>query len=590
MISVGSSEQTRGPSASKGPGRGGWTVLALALFAVGTGLRFAPILAAGPDRYVPSDAHLERETLDTWRYLTEGDSTYGTWLVSRNARALLEHPLDFFESLHCTPLPQAVTLGIPAVAMGVLAIPFTLFFDNPVLVYNAVLISMSILACLAMYLLVREWTGIPLAAIVAGLLYGFSPLRLAAITHPSQRDDIWTVFAIYFAYRLLVHARWRDALGLAASFAMQATESFYPFLAAVIGIPPILIWMLISQRLEKIRPLQVVLVAAIAVAVIVWMYPPYLDTRSGGMWSDRTGIQQFAPLAGYLPGGMSFPGFAVLVGVAAALLLGRRGLAHDFRGDPRLALLLSALLVAWFAAGPLPSMRYGTSIPDLYGTMAAFFPGLDSIRAVLRLDVGVYLALVILAGIGAAALVRCAGTRGAWAGCLLALLTVVDLARPASLGLEPRYEWVPLAIEAEPETLEFFGELGERGNRGPVLELPFDYGNESFRLAPQRVLATHYHGRKTSACFGSFFPPIRHRLGLAAKHLPETQAVEELHALGFTTVIAHHPEAQRGFWRKRFLRESDGPGPHLAYLHGSARHSAFQVVVPQPDPPPHSPE
>lgn len=580
MPAVSSFEQTHSRGPRNDARKSGATLLAMAVFAAATVALYQPIFASGVDRTIPSTGSYDAAELSTWRHLLEADLTYGTWLVSRNARALRDHPLEFFDSLHCAPVEKAVTLGIPAVAMGVVALPFSVLFDNPVVVYNAVLVCMTLLACWAMFLLVREWTGVTSAAIVAGLLFGFNPMRLGGITHPSQFDDTWTVFAIYFAYRLFVHARWRDAFGLALSFCLQATESFYPFLAAVVGVPPLVAWMLLSQRPYKIRLLQIAVIGAIAVGVLIWFYGPYLDTRALGLLSDRSGGQTFAPLVSYLPGQRHFPGIVVLLAALAAVLAGRRGLAPTLRGDPRRALFFSGLLVAWFAAGPLPAMRFGVPIPDLYGALGTLLPGLDSIRVVSRLAVGVQFALVVLAGIGTAALVRRAGAYGAVTGLLLVGLAGLDSLRPIAPELRPRIEWqaMPLAVAAE--TQAFYEELENLGNHGPLFELPFDYGNDSYRWAPTRILASHYHGRKTSACFGSFYPTRRKRLLSLAESLPNAQALEQLRTLGFTTIVAHHSNEVAALWRLRMSTPPAAETYRLRPVLETSRHSAWQIESP----------
>ncbi len=579
---MGSTEQTREGEAWK-PIRGasGWTALAAILFVSVTLYRFQPVLETGLGESVPIAVYLQQEELSVWQSITEADLVYEVWLVSRNARALLAQPLDFFDGLHCTPFERSVTLGIPMVAMGVIAVPFSLFTNNPVLVYNLVLIALSLLACFAMFLLVRSWTGVPAAGIVAGLLFGFSQVRLGGIMHPSQFDDLWTVFALFFAARLFAHGRWRDAVGLAISFALQATESLYPFFAAVIVAPPLVAWMALSYGFRHTRLAPWTFTALFGAAVMAWMYLPYLETRSSGMLSERWGTQFYAQPLEYLPGGPLFPGFVVLVLAALALVAGRRGLARNIPGDPRPALLFGGLLAVWMATGPLLGWATGLPLPDLYSAAAALLPGLDNIRVVSRLSTGLTLTLCILSGVGTAALLRWIPNQTSAAAAGLIALAVATAAGAPGLAPGNGIAWTSQPLGGDPVALAFYEDLENRGNRGPVFELPFDEDprTQSFAvtMAPPRIFLSHYHGRKISTCFGSFYPPGRGRLGSVASKLPAPGALEELSALGFTTLVAHHSPGTGASWRRRMMSLPSSGELRLHPIAETPRHTAWEI-------------
>ena len=68
---------------------------------------------------------------------------------------------------------------------------------NPILGYNLLFLSTFVLSGLGMYLLVRELTGNPLAAFVAGLLFAFAPYRLAQSSHLQVLSSQWMPFVLY---------------------------------------------------------------------------------------------------------------------------------------------------------------------------------------------------------------------------------------------------------------------------------------------------------------------------------------------------------------------------------------------------------
>lgn len=187
-----------------------WHVVALLVFTSAALITFRDVLRAGPmsSAIVSSPEYLLR--------ISEGDVIFEAWLTARNAHTLATAPHHLFDTPHCAPAEKTLTLGVHMTTMGLLAVPVALFTNNPALAYNFSSFMLLILSAVAMYLLIKEWTGVPAAGIIAGLLYAFNPLRLGIyLTHPSTWDSAWLVFALFFSRRLFAYGRWRDAVGLA---------------------------------------------------------------------------------------------------------------------------------------------------------------------------------------------------------------------------------------------------------------------------------------------------------------------------------------------------------------------------------------
>jgi hypothetical protein len=129
-----------------------WLALAVLLFTLTTAQRFADFFEEGLYEAVPSPRSLEPNPL-----FFRPDQQFVVWAVSRNARTLVTRPLDIFDSEQCFPTENSLALGEPVIAMGVLGIPVWLVSGDPVLIYNVVLLLMSMCAALAMYWLIVEW-------------------------------------------------------------------------------------------------------------------------------------------------------------------------------------------------------------------------------------------------------------------------------------------------------------------------------------------------------------------------------------------------------------------------------------------------
>ncbi len=226
------------------------------------------------------------------------------------------------------------------------ALPVLAATHNAVLAYNLLVVSTIVLSGLGMYLLVRELTGRPLAALLAGFAFAFAPYRIDQWAHLEVISSQWMPFALYGLRRFFVTGRWRPLAGGAAALVVQGLSCAYylayftPFAVAYC------LYELASRGLWRDRRTWTALVGAgvaslCVVALFLW---PYLLVRRVGDVGTRglaeiehysADTQAFATVAhndrlwgsivNALPHdeGQGFTGFGVLVfaaiGVAAAV-------------------------------------------------------------------------------------------------------------------------------------------------------------------------------------------------------------------------------------------------------------------------------
>lgn len=473
--------------------------------------------------------------------LAAGDVIFEAWLVSRNAYTLSREPLALFDTPHCFPAEKTLAYGIPMITMGLLAIPVSLFTPSPALAYNFATLMIWLFSALAMYLLVKEWTGIPAAGVIAGVLYAFNPMKMGNnIIHPSVWDSCWTVFALYFSQRLFAYGRWRDACGLAGACSLQMAASFYPFVASALLAPFYAVWLLHRYRLRKVRVGQLLVVVAVTCTTAVICFGPYLEARSSGGIPPRS-FHFFARWLWFAPGQIHFLGWATILLGILGLLIPRKTAAPRLAGDARWMLLLGASFVTIVSMGPYNNgpvrMLFGPEppmrVPDIYSMLAVVVPGLDSIRVVARLVVALQIAICIFAGLGAAWLIRLAGRRGPIvAGVLLLFATLTTLG--------PHRPPAATNLEVEASEVKFFEDLAALGNSGPIVELPLRTGIVRTVTSPRQIMATRYHQRRTWTCYGSYHPEGRDETNEIIEQLPDPEAQRALRELGFSTVILRH--------------------------------------------------
>jgi len=516
------------------------------------------------------------------------DQRFVAWLAARNAWTLLHRPRSLFEAEPCYPERSALTLGEPGIALGIAALPAWLATSDPIASYDLALPTLALLGSLALFLLVRDWTGLAAAGLVAALLFAFHPVRLDEIVHPYAWDNAWAAFALFFGVRLCEHRRWRDAIGLSAALALQLASSLYATLGVVCLALPILGWLLGSQRLREQRPLQWLAVVLCVGAAAAACYGPFLARRAEGTLAPRS-HQFFLAWSSLVPDGSYWPGLALLALAATGLALGGSRFPRGALRDPRWALLLGALIALFAASGGasvvLPGSAPGdpptTLIPNLYAWLARSVPGLELIRGVSRLYSGVLLALCILAGLGAGALVRAAPER--WRSAVAAALVLaagLDTLRPAALGLAPRVVFEMTEIAPAREQVEFFQQLAERGNGGPLAEVPLDRKTQLRNNTA--ILLSAYHHRRTSACRNSFLPARLGELEATLARLPAADAVRELREQGFTTIVVHHESGSPRLeaLRLRFAQRARDPESAIELVFATDALSAYAITRP----------
>jgi hypothetical protein len=555
-----------------------WPTIAVAVFLLSLLTPFWEIVVSGdPREVVPLfpryEGKLETRFDQFGRQATKNDQLFVAWQVARNARTLVNDPLALYDSEQCFPTENLLAYGEPMITLGILGIPAHLVSGDPLLTFNFALLLMTFISALGMYLLVREWSGLPAAGVVAGILYAFAPVKLENVTHPYVNDTVWTVLALLMVRRFFAGGRWRDALLAGLFCALQIGGSFYPFLAAVLLAIPMLVWLAVDYGFRKLRPAPTLVMLAIILAAGWLVFSPYLDLHQGAEVAERT-RQAFAEVSVFMPGGKRFPGWLALILIASALALGRDRALGGIPGDPRWALLLACPLILAMAMGPnLPGPI------DFYAAVGAMLPGLDSVRIPRDQASGIHLALSLLAGLGAAALLRCVpGRHALTAGLALVAITYLATLRPAALGLEAPVVYRAHVARPEAEALEFFRTLELRGNQGPILELPIGYGSPGPRA--MQILTSAYHHRPTSSCYNSFIPAEFRETWQLGKRVPDPQALATLREMGFTTVVAHHSSKIQliVFNKAKLERAASAPEGPIRRIHATTAMSAYEIL------------
>lgn len=497
--------------------------------------QLAPVLG-DPVRRLPYPALIDDRVRG--RYLDRADQALDVFLMARNARLWVSRPWDLAGPGQCAPLSRPHTLGEHLFGEGLLMAPFLSVTGNPILAYNATLVWTMVVPALAMYALALSCTGSAAAAFVAGLLFGFQPLRIVDPTHPSVHGDYWSPLVVLFAARLFATARWRDAVWLALFGLLTLLESLYAVLATVLLLTVLVPFLVRHERrnLRRVLP-KLGALAAVGIGAAALVFGPYLATRRAfGLLQGRQPLA-FVPADFLRPGGRAFLGM-VLLGLVAIGLADRLRRVRPWLGfDPRVGFLCAGLFVLWCVVWAVHVPLVGLALPSPLLAIRDVVPGLDAVRALPAVGMGVNLAACVLAAYGALVLLEAlSGWRRAAAVAALAGLAV------AEVGLSPlaRFSFGAtrrLHAYEVPAGGDYLAALRDLP-AGAVLDLP--YGDDPYAELvsnPHYLLDAARHGRPVAACYDSFGNPLG----------PDVQwrvdgfvgRLDELYALGFRVVVVH---------------------------------------------------
>ena len=493
------------------------------------------------------------------------DALLNVWITAWDGHQLLSDPLHLFEANIFYPYPRTLAYSELLLGNALLALPLTAFTGNPVLGYNVALLLSFALSALGAYLLVVRLTRSWGAGVVAGLIFAFSSYRMTNVAQAQLLTTQWMPFALLALHEMIHRGRPRHAALFALFFSLQALSSFYYGILLALAALAYGLWSVATDRRTS-WPLLLSTVLAIAFLLLPFALPYFRVQAEMGFERTLADSEPFsASLLQYLmvpannvvharwlpsdntPGAGGYPVDALFPGLAALAVAGV-GLARG-RGRKRWFFALLALASAVVSLGPrlylAPERPAGLDIALPYAWLYALVPGFEALRAPVRFDALVSLALAVLAGYGTAALSTRRGWQAGTSTLLAGLVLIESFVWPGATAVE-----VPVGAEV-PEVVRWLaGEAtGDRGPaEGPILEMPMAFTTGGPQLEYQ-YLST-YHWRATPDGYSGFVPPKHGQIVYEMEVFPDERSVSLLQALRVRMVVLHADRYTVERWRE----------------------------------------
>jgi hypothetical protein len=210
-----------------------------------------------------------------------GDSILNMWILSWDCEQI-RHILSgdfsrirsFFDANIFYPVPHALAYSEHLLPQAVQIFPVYLLSKNPILCYNLLFLSTFVLAGFGMYLLGRELTGNTEAAFIAGLLFAFTPYRLAQSSHLQVLSAQWMPFVFYGLVRYFRSGRIAPLAGAAAALVAQNLSSGYYLLFFAPFAVAYAVWEIVARGLW--RDQRTLIALSLAGLVVATLTTPFL--------------------------------------------------------------------------------------------------------------------------------------------------------------------------------------------------------------------------------------------------------------------------------------------------------------------------
>jgi hypothetical protein len=213
-----------------------------------------------------------------------GDPLFSIWRTGWVYHKLFGDPRPLFSPNIFHPTPLTLTYSDSMLLPSLTTIPWLMVGLRPVVAYNVVMILSFIASAFAAYLLVERLTSSPLAAFIAGVLFGFYPYRFEHYSHYELQMTYCMPLALLALHRLVNEGRVRHGVVFGLLAAAQLYCSMY-YAVFFLWYTAIVLVMLCLLTRPPIRRLVVpVAVAGVLAAVLAF---PLFRTYKAAHLGDR---------------------------------------------------------------------------------------------------------------------------------------------------------------------------------------------------------------------------------------------------------------------------------------------------------------
>jgi hypothetical protein len=470
------------------------------------------------------------EQVLAWRSVADlGDPLFSIWRLDWVAYQLPRDPRHLFDANIFHPEPRTLAYSDAMLVPGFVAAPWIWMGADPVVVYNILMMASAALSGVTMFWLVRSLTGSSGASYVAGAVFALYPLRWAFYSHLELQVTVWMPLALLFLHRTIEYGRLRDGLAAGLMVALQALSSLYYGMFLSIYLCVVAVSLALTSQLRLRKALVPLVCGAVLTGVLVAPVTlPYFKNRG------TLGQRSLHAVAGHSAQPRDYLTANARSRAYRNLLPGHEGRLDLFPGITPVVLavpglaLLSPGAIAYAAGLGLAADAsvgvHGATYPALYRWVLPF----RGLRAPDRFAVLVELSLAVLAGFGAARILRAVRHDGLRRSSAAGLVAIVALESAPALDLTAVWRYAPPVYASLPT------------HRDAVLvDLPFPQRDGPFWVEYSYLYFATVHHRRIVNGGSGFYPPWYNALAQLMKDFPSDAAIKALRGHGVEYMVVH---------------------------------------------------
>jgi hypothetical protein len=288
----------------------------------------------------PMASRAREGLVDVW------DAKLNAWILHWDYHQIFHDPVHLYDANIFFPARYALAFSENLVGAALFAFPLYAVGVSTLTAYNVIFLLGMFLSGLAAWALARDATGDGLTAIVAGMVFAFSPWRISQIPHIQFQWGAFLALSLLFLLRYLESGSRRDAVLFGICFAWNAlcNVHYAIFSGFLIGVALFVEGLVIGWSVFRPRLLGAAAAMAVAGVVVLPFFVPYalasrlygmsrgyseIETYSG-VWTDFLSAgEKNKPYASLTkrwgkPEGDFFPGVTAIALATAALVQRRR--------------------------------------------------------------------------------------------------------------------------------------------------------------------------------------------------------------------------------------------------------------------------
>jgi hypothetical protein len=458
-----------------------------------------------------------------------GDPLFSLWRLDWVAYQLRTDPWHLFDANIFHPEPRTLAFSDAMLVPSLLAAPWLWLGADVAVVHSLLLLAASVFSGVTMFWLVRGLGRGTQAAVVAGAVFAFYPLRWPFHAHLELETTVWMPLALLCLHRMMESGRVRDGVATGLVLALQTLSSFYYglFLSLTMFVVAVAVMVVTKGRIRlSARP---VVAGALAAAVLVAPATiPYFQNRA------TVGERHLDDAARF----SSRPRDYVSASWRSRLY------GKTLTGDGRLELFPGVVPTTLAVAGlwlPLSpgAAAYGTALAvsadasfgvhgSVYPTLYKFVFPFRGLRAPDRFAVLVGFAIAVLAGYGTERILRRVQRPGARLLLTAGLVAAVMIDSAPIMNLTEVWKHPPPiydSLPSDPNTV--------------IVDLPFPNRDGSTRGEYSFLYFATFHHRRLVNGGSGFYPSWYDPLADRMKTFPTDDTMAELKQHGAQYLVVH---------------------------------------------------